>query len=140
MYQASYFIHLISAIVTLFYLALPFLVTSSLRSDGNRNGTFGMLTTGNRIGQYVLILVFLSGGYMSSKAGVSIPWTIAATVLVLVMFAMTGMMSKPLKSVRNGSLDTSALGQAGAKLRRFGWINAVALIALVVLMLNPTLF
>ncbi|GIQ69848.1 hypothetical protein DUZ99_07300 [Xylanibacillus composti] len=140
MYQASYFIHVLSAIVTLFYLLLPFLITSGLRAEGNRNKTFGFLVTGNRIGQYVLILVFLSGGYMSSKAGVSIAWTIVATVLILAMFAMTGIMSKPLKSIRSGLLDAQALGQAAGKARKLGWINALVLVVLVVLMLNPTLF
>lgn len=140
MYQASYFIHVLSAIVALFYLALPFLAASGVRADNNRGGTYGFLVTGNRIGQYILVLLFLSGGYMSSKAGVSIAWTIVATVLILAMFALTGIMSKPLKSVRSGLLDANALAQAVAKIRKLGWINALVLVVLVVLMLNPTLF
>ncbi|MEF3303805.1 hypothetical protein [Paenibacillus sp. GYB003] len=128
MYQAMYIIHVLSALALIFYILLPFLV------GGATNRTTAIaLSRGNRIGQYVLILAFLSGGYMVSKAEYSVWWMVLAVVLILVMFAMTGMASKPFKALIGG--DTA--GGALRKLRMFTLIGGVSYVLLLGMMLGP---
>ncbi|RKN85487.1 hypothetical protein [Paenibacillus ginsengarvi] len=128
MYQAMYVIHVLSALVLIFYILLPFLAGGA----ANRSTAIA-LSRGNRIGQYILVLAFLSGGYMVSKAEYSIPWMVIAVVLVLVMFAMTGMASKPFKALVKG--DTA--GGALRKLRVFTLISGVSYVLLLAMMLGP---
>lgn len=128
MYQAMYVIHVLSALALIFYILLPFLAGGA----ANRS-TAVALSRGNRIGQYVLILAFLSGGYMVSKADYPVWWMVAAVVLVLVMFAMTGMSGKPFKLLIAG--DTA--GGALRKLRIFTLVAGVSYVLLLGLMLGP---
>src|SRR5690606_21530382 len=86
LYQVMYTVHIVAALALLFYIMLPFL------AGGARNkATAVSLHRANRIGQYVLVLAFLSGGYMVGKADYPVWWMVVSIVLVLVMFAMTGM-------------------------------------------------
>jgi uncharacterized membrane protein len=130
MYQVMYYIHVITAIGLLFYLLLPFLAGRAAHPGGA-----SPLLTLNRIGQYVLILAFLTGGYMVGKAGFSVPWMILAVVLVLVMLAMAGMMQKQLKLLKNGGAASEPL----RKLRTFSTVAAVSYVLLIVIMTNPDL-
>ncbi|WP_127582832.1 hypothetical protein [Paenibacillus koleovorans] len=132
MYDTFKWIHVISAIALLFYVIVPFLSGSAATPT-----TAAGLHRLNRIGQYILILAFLTGGYMVSRAGLSGTWMAAAIVLILVMFAMAGMMGGPLKRLKSGSSGTS---DHVRKLRTFSLVCAIAFIMLIVLMYNPTLF
>jgi len=129
-YQVMYVIHVVSAILLLFYVAFPFLAGGT----GKRSMAAG-LHTANRIGQYVLVFAFLSGVYMVRLAGYSVPWQIVAVLLVLAMFAVTGMMGRPLKRLRDGDADAAAM----RKVRVFGSVAAVCYILLVVIMYYPDL-
>ena len=128
MYQTMYVIHVLSALALIFYILLPFLVGGA----ANRS-TAITLSRGNRIGQYVLVLAFLSGGYMVSKAEYSVLWMVLAVVLILVMFAMTGMASKPFKKLIAGETGGAAL----RKLRTFTLISGVSYVLLMAMMLGP---
>lgn len=128
MYQVMYVIHVLSALALIFYILLPFLAGGA----ANRSTAIA-LSRSNRIGQYVLILAFLSGGYMVGKGGYPIWWMVAAVVLVLVMFAMTGMASKPFKKLIAG--DTA--GGSLRKLRIFTLVAGVSYVLLLGLMLGP---
>lgn len=128
MHQAMYVVHVICALALIFYILLPFLAGGAV----NRS-TAAALHRGNRIGQYVLILAFLSGGYMVSKAEYSVWWMVLAIVLVLVMFAMTGMSSKPFKKLIAGDSTAAAV----RKLRTFTLINGVSYVLLMAMMLGP---
>lgn len=127
MTQAMYVIHVLSALLLLFYILLPFLA-----GGATNRSTAVALHRGNRIGQYVLVLAFLSGGYMVSKAEYPVWWMAAAIVLVFLMFAMTGMAAKPFKRLIAGEN-----GGALRKLRTFTLISGLSYVLLMVLMLGP---
>ena len=130
MYQVMFVIHVVSAILLLSYLAFPFLAGRA----GSRSMAAGLHTM-NRIGQYVLVFALLSGVYMVSRAEYSVPWQIVAVLLVLALFAVTGMMGRPLKRLREGDADAAAM----RKVRAFGSVAAVCYILLIVIMYNPNL-
>lgn len=132
MYDAFKWIHVISAILLIFYVVLPFLAGGAAKPD-----TAAGLHRLNRIGQYILIVAFLTGGYMVSRAGMSTTWMVAAVVIILVMFAMAGMIGGPLRRLKAGNSGTA---ESVRKLRTFSIVAAVAFIMLVVLMYNPTWF
>lgn len=127
-YQAFYIVHVLSALALIFYILLPFLAGGA----ANRSTAVG-LNRMNRIGQYVLVLAFLTGGYMVSKAEYSTFWIVLAIVLVLVMFAMTGMASKPFKRLIAGESDGAAL----RKLRTYTLIAGISYVLLLGMMLGP---
>jgi uncharacterized membrane protein len=131
MYNAMKWAHVISAIALLLYLVLPFISGSAARPNG-ASRLHGL----NRIGQYLLIVAFLTGGYMVSKAGMSGAWMAVAIVLILVMFAMAGMMGGPLKRLKAGNSGTA---ESVKKLRTFSIIAAGAFVLILVLMYNPTI-
>ncbi|GAA3401631.1 hypothetical protein ACFFNY_13545 [Paenibacillus hodogayensis] len=128
MYQAMYIIHVLSALALIFYILLPFLAGGAANPSTAR-----ALSRGNRIGQYVLILAFLSGGYMVGKAQYSVWWMVLAVVLILVMFAMTGMASKPFKKLIAGDTASGAL----RKVRMFTLISGISYVLLLGMMLGP---
>ncbi|PYI56995.1 hypothetical protein [Paenibacillus flagellatus] len=128
MYQAMYIVHVLSALALIFYILLPFLAGGATNPS-----TAKALHRANRIGQYVLVLAFLSGGYMVSKAEYSVLWMVLAVVFILVMFAMTGMAGKPLKQLIAGDSSGTAL----RKLRIFTLIAGVSYVLLLAMMLGP---
>lgn len=129
MYQAMYVTHVLSALALIFYILLPFLAGGAV----NRSTAIA-LSRGNRIGQYVLVLAFLSGGYMVSKAEYPIWWMVLSVVFVLAMFATTGMASKPFKKLIAGD---NANGASLRKLRIFTLISAISYVVLLAMMLGP---
>lgn len=128
MTQVMYTVHVLSALALIFYILLPFLAGGAVNKQ-----TAVSLYRANRVGQYVLIIAFLSGGYMISKATYSTHWIITAIVLILVMFAMTGMASKPFKQMIAGD----STGKALRKLRTFTLIAGGSYVLLLVLMFGP---
>ncbi|CAM3450676.1 hypothetical protein [Marinicrinis lubricantis] len=128
MYETMKWLHIISAYLLVLYVLIPFLVGAAKRNTGLASFLAGY----NRIGQYLLIIAFLAGGYMISQVeGYSTLWIIVAIVLVLVMFAMSGMMGKPLKALKNR--DTSSAGKAVT----FSIVFIVAYAAIMAIMSNP---
>ncbi|MDP5274418.1 hypothetical protein [Chengkuizengella axinellae] len=128
-----FYLHSTVGLLLIAYILLPFLITTL------KNGSEEMAKVSvfiNRVGMYILIVAFLSGGYLISQVeGITVPWMIVVILLLLVMFAMTGMISKPLKRVRDGS----AIDSDHKKAKMFSFINAIALVFILVLMYNPTL-
>ncbi|NDI36320.1 hypothetical protein [Chengkuizengella sediminis] len=126
-------LHTTVGLLLIAYILLPFLILTL------KNGNEGMAKVSvfiNRVGMYILIIAFLTGGYLISQyEGYSIAWMIVVVLLLLVMFAMTGMISKPLKRVRDGS----AIDEDHKKAKMFSFINAIAVLLILVLMYNPTL-
>ncbi|NBI28286.1 hypothetical protein [Chengkuizengella marina] len=126
-------LHTIVGLLLIAYIILPFLILSL------KNGNEGLAKVSvfiNRIGMYILIISFLTGGYLISQyEGYSIVWMIVVVLLILIMFAMTGMISKPLKRVR----DRSAIDKDVKKAKIFSFINAIAVLIIIVLMYNPGL-
>lgn len=139
MYEIMFTLHVLSAVAIGFYMLLPIAAARLAGLQGDKLAGFaGPLAVMNRFGQYILIVTFLTGGAMLADAGVATLWWIIAVVLILILFAMSGMMSKPLKRLADpGAQDKAALA---GKVRTFSLINAVVLIAAVLLMVNPEWF
>jgi hypothetical protein len=135
------FVHLLASIGMGFYLLLPFLVQ---RLEGRQNavlgGVAGVLVTANRVGQYLLILQFLTGGYMISKADYSYLWMVLTGIIFLAMAACAGMLGKPLKRFRDAHLEgKSAEGEVG-RIRTLGVLIGVSFAVMIFLMKYPELF
>lgn len=139
MYEIMFTLHVLSAVAIGFYLLLPIAASRLAGLQGDKLAGFaGPLATMNRFAQYILIVTFLSGGAMLSEVEVATLWWIIAIILILILFAMSGMMSKPLKRLADPGVQDKA-AQAG-KVRTFSVINAVVLILAVLLMVNPEWF
>ncbi|MFD2671649.1 hypothetical protein [Marinicrinis sediminis] len=106
MYDTALWLHIVTGYVLFAYVLIPVLIPRAAKNSA----TAGVLVTANRITQYLLIIGFLTGGYMVSKAGYSTLWIVVAIVLLLIMFAMGGMVTKPLKKLAQG--DRSVINKA----------------------------
>jgi len=136
MYEVMFALHVLSAVAVGFYLLMPFLTMNIAGMPQDRlSGYTGPLAAMNRIGQFVLVITLVTGGAMLHDAPVSMAWGTVAVILILIIFALSGMMSKPLRQLASGDVRDAA-GLSG-KLRSLSILNAVALLLIVLLMLNP---
>ncbi len=138
MYGVILSLHVLSAVAMGFYLLFPLLFMSlSAVQDKLRAGIAHLLLSLNRFGHYMLIVAFLTGGYMVSSYNFSIAWMVIVILLLVVMFAMTGMMTKPLKQVKELSEKGENASEPLAKVRIFGWIASLSLLIILILMSHP---
>ncbi|RAV10589.1 hypothetical protein [Paenibacillus contaminans] len=130
------FLHLLGGIGMGFYLILPFLAMRiSTLSASVREGYVHSLRAANRIGQILLIVQFLTGGYLISKADVSTPWIVQVIILFVVIGGITGMLGKPMRLIQQqagggGEVDNSITNRFVV----FSSIAGVLFLALIVLM------
>jgi hypothetical protein len=130
-------LHGLGAIAAGFYLLLPFL-TGKLASLSGESliGYSRVLFSFNRIGQYLLIAQFITGGYLISKAEYSWTWIILVLVLFLIVGALPGIMSKSLKHILNNADDTT-VQKSISKVGTFSIVIAIVLLVLIYLMYYP---
>lgn len=134
------FLHVLSAVLIGFYLFVPIiLMRLSKQSIASSEGSVRTLALLNRIGQYVLIVAFLTGGYMVSKFDLSVIWMILSVVLILVMFGLSGVMSKPLKRLVEAYGRGEAAEDELRKTVRLSAINAAAFLLILIIMNFPTI-
>ncbi len=138
MIQFIVFLHVLGAIGTGFYLLLPFL---SLRlgalSGSAQEGLVGGLFTANRIGQYLLVVQFLTGGYLISQGEYSPAWMIVVIVLFVAAAALAGIMSKPMKVLMANVKAGKSSAAEATKIKNFSFIIAVLMVVIIVLMNYP---
>lgn len=140
MYPIMYYTHIISAIALAVYLFLPMMIRVGRHPGANvTEGYVKRIVMFNRIGQFALILAFLSGGYMVSKVGFSVLWMIVSIVLLLIIGAMGGMMGKPLKRWAASITNKESSPPDLSKLSTFSLIASVSYVVTLIVMLNPTL-
>lgn len=114
------FLHLLGAIAVGFYLLMPFLT-------GNTEN-YPALRTMNRVGQYLLIVQFLTGGYLIAKFdSLSVAWMVVSIVLWLAIIALSGIMGKKMKESKVSSVRTLST------------IVSIILIVITLLMYKPDL-
>ncbi|HEY0827099.1 MAG TPA: hypothetical protein VGE40_03315 [Bacilli bacterium] len=140
MIQFIVFLHVLGAIGTGFYLLLPFLflrlgALSSSAQDGLVSGLF----TANRIGQYLLVVQFLTGGYLISQGEYSVAWMVVVIVLFVGAAALAGIMSKPMKALMANAKAGKASAAEAAKIKNFSFIIAILLVVIIVLMNYPAI-
>lgn len=136
------FIHVLGAIAVGYYIIMPFLLSGIGKIAANQQGGYvKVLHIANRVGQYILILQFITGGYLISKAPYTIPWMVIVIVVFVLLAALAGMMGKPLKRIIEAA-DTNSGSDVQpliSRLTLFSTLICVCFIILVVLMAFPWL-
>lgn len=138
MLKLIFFMHLLASIGMGFYLLLPFLVQRLASSPAaSTAGYAGVLSTANRVGQYMLGVAFLSGGYIISKVDYTYLWLTVVVVLFLGMAACSGIVGKHLKVFRDGR-EKDMQASIG-RVRVFGVLTGVFFLLMVIIMKYPEL-
>ncbi|WP_281885783.1 hypothetical protein [Paenibacillus sp. YYML68] len=140
MLQILLYIHVLTSIVMGIYLLMPFLVkhVDKLQSGAAQYGFLNVLFVSNRIGQFALILSFLTGGYMISKGNYSVLWQVLAIVLFLAVAALSGIMGKRLRLAVKESSGSAVSAQLGS-IKTLATITGIIYFLIVTLMKFPYL-
>lgn len=140
MFRFILFTHLLASVAMGIYLLLPFLAGRlSGKSDAGMSGYAGLLVSANRIGQYMLVVQVLTGGYLISQGEYSHVWSAVIGLLFIGIAAVAGMMGKPLKRLRDNFQKGQSAGADAAKVRRFGMAIGLLYFAILILMKYPDL-
>jgi hypothetical protein len=130
------FLHVLGSLSVGFYLLLPFVATKLAGLNpqaqvGYAKGIYGL----NRIGQWLLIVQFLTGGYLISKYDLTVTWMIVVIVLFVALGAMSGMLAGPLKRIiEHGGEGKAAARKDASKLNTFSGAAALLVLVLLILM------
>ncbi|BCG58492.1 hypothetical protein [Paenibacillus sp. URB8-2] len=124
------FLHMIGMLALGFYLVLPFILGRMEKlSPAAKEGTLSAISGFNRFAQYGLVIQLLTGGYMMTKDEYSVPWMIIVALLLLAMFALGGIMSKPLRLAAAGMKQSRDVSSEIGKIRTLSALLAVCLLA-----------
>ncbi|WNR43338.1 hypothetical protein [Paenibacillus roseipurpureus] len=140
MYHVLIFLHVISALLLGSYVVFPFLVGRAGSLSGAAQESFaGLLASLNRVGQFSLIVTFLSGGAMISQLDPkpSALWMALATILLVIVGAATGMIGGRIKKLKASSAAGKSTAADASKIKAFSWIAAIAVILAILIMTNP---
>ncbi|MFE4710326.1 MULTISPECIES: hypothetical protein [Paenibacillus] len=130
-----FFLHMIGTLALGFYLVLPFILGRAEKlSPAAKEGTLSAIGGFNRFAQYGLVIQLLTGGYMMTKGEYSVPWMIIVVVLLLAMFALGGIMSKPLRLAAAGMRENRDVSGETAKIRTMSALLMVVLLLMVFFM------
>ncbi|ASA20311.1 hypothetical protein [Paenibacillus donghaensis] len=130
-----FFLHMIGTLALGFYLVLPFILSGAAKlSAPAREGTMNAVGGFNRFAQYGLVVQLLTGGYMMSKGEYSIAWMAVVVVLLLAMFALGGIISRPLRVAAAGMRENRDVSAETAKIRLMSTLLMVSLIVMVFFM------
>ena len=135
MYNVLFLLHMLGTAALGFYLILPFVVGGIQKLSINaQEGSITTVRVANRIAQYGLLVQLLTGGYMMTKGEYSPVWMTIITLILLAMFALAGIMGKPLKLALAGIKEKRDIKAEIGKLRTFSLILAVLLIVMIYFM------
>lgn len=134
-WNVLFFLHMIGTLALGFYLVLPFIIGRAEKlSPATKEGTLSAVTGFNRFAQYGLVIQLLTGGYMMTKGDYSVAWMIIIVVLLLAMFALGGIMSKPLRLAAAGIRENRDVKAETGKLRTLSALLSVSLLLMVFFM------
>ncbi|WP_340007987.1 hypothetical protein MHH52_08840 [Paenibacillus sp. FSL K6-0276] len=134
-WDVLFFLHMIGTLALGFYLVLPFILGRAEKlSPAAKEGTLSAVTGFNRFAQYGLVIQLLTGGYMMTKGEYSVAWMIIIVVLLLAMFALGGIMSKPLRLAAAGIRENRDVKAETGKLRTLSALLSVSLLLMVFFM------
>ncbi|GGF86000.1 hypothetical protein GCM10010912_34130 [Paenibacillus albidus] len=135
MSQVFFFLHMIGTLALGFYLVLPFILGRTAKlSAPAKEGTLSAIGGFNRFAQYGLVIQLLTGGYMMTKGEYSVPWMIIVVVLLLAMFALGGIISKPLRLASEGMRENRDVSSYTGKIRTLSSLLMVTLVLMVFFM------
>lgn len=134
------FVHILGAASVGFYILLPFIVGKipSLSLPA-QEGSAVAIRSFNLFAQIGLLIQFITGGYLMSLGNYSVLWMIIVTVLIVGLFAVSGMMSKPLKAAIAGIKEKSDITGFIGKMRVQSAILAVMMVAMLFFMVYRNL-
>lgn len=134
-----YFVHILGALSVGFYLLLPFIVGKmATLSLAAQEGTAVAIRSFNIFAQVGLLIQFITGGYLMSQGDYSVAWMIVIVVLIVALFAISGMMSKPLKLAVANIKEKKDISAQASKLRMMSALLAVCLLVMVYFMVYST--
>lgn len=134
-WNVLFFLHMIGTLALGFYLVLPFILGRAEKlSTSAKEGTLSAVGGLNRFAQYGLVIQLLTGGYMMTKGDYSVAWMIIIVVLLLAMFAIGGIMSKPLRLATAGIRENRDVSAETGKLRTLSALLSVSLLLMVFFM------
>ncbi|OAB43879.1 hypothetical protein [Paenibacillus antarcticus] len=135
MWNVMSFVHILGALSVGFYLLLPFIVSKmSTLSLPAQEGTAVAIRSFNIFAQVGLLIQFITGGYMMSQGDYSVAWMVITCILIVALFAVSGMMSKPLKAAVVKIKEKKDISVEAGKLRMMSAILAVCLLVMVYFM------
>lgn len=130
-----YFVHILGALSVGFYLLLPFIVAKiSTLSLPAQEGSASAIRSFNVFAQFGLLVQFITGGYLMSQGDYSVAWMIIVIVLIIALFAISGMMTKPLKQAIASIKQNKDISAETSKLRMMSSLVAVCLLVMTFLM------
>lgn len=141
MVQVLLYLHVLGAIMMGFYLALPFLAArvEALPTGTGQFGFLNVLFALNRVGQLALVISFLSGGYLVSKASYSVLWMVLSVVLFLAIGAVSGILGKKMRVALSDASGSGIKSQIGS-IRTLSTVVGVLFFLTVTVMKFPNLF
>lgn len=130
-----FFLHMIGTLALGFYLVLPFILSGAQKlSAPAKEGTLSAISGFNRFAQYGLVIQLLTGGYMMTQGDYTVAWMVVVVVLLLAMFALGGIMGKPLRLATAGIRENRDVTAHTGKLRTMSLLLMVVLIVMIFFM------
>ncbi|MNP47349.1 hypothetical protein D3C76_1413990 [compost metagenome] len=99
-----------------------------------KEGSAVAIRSFNVLAQVGLLIQFITGGYLMSQGDYSVAWMIVVVVLIVALFAISGMMSKPLKQAIASIKNNKDISVETSKLRMMSSLVAVCLLVMVFFM------
>ncbi|MDQ0191792.1 hypothetical protein [Paenibacillus wynnii] len=135
MSHVFFFLHMIGMLALGFYLVLPFILGRVEKlSAPAKEGTLSAIGGLNRFAQYGLVIQLITGGYLMSQGEYSVVWMIIVVVLLLALFAIGGIMSKPLRLAAAGIRENRDVSAETGKIRTLSSVLSVTLLLMVFFM------
>lgn len=134
------FLHVIGAVGMGVYAIMPFLVGQFRKLSGAaQEGLASGLYVGGRVGQFSLIVLLLTGGYLISNMGpdYAISWSITVLVIFLAIGAFTGIAQKPLKAIAAAAKEGKDASAYIGRVRTFSILIVILFIAILWIMQDP---
>lgn len=142
MFSILLFLHVIGSVLLGSFITFPFLIKRlSKLNDAAKPGFLSLLISLTKVAHYALIVVLLTGLVLVwiNYGSYTNLWMGVSLLLLLLIGAMMGIMSKRMGAMYTQSLagDQVSVDQ---RLQTFSWICALAIIIVIYVMINPTLF
>jgi F0F1-type ATP synthase assembly protein I len=129
------FLHVFGAVAAGYYMLLPFLMLRLDKlSKPAEEGYVNALFIANRIGQYILIAQFITGGYLISKGSYTVTWIVVSILLFVAIAALAGIMGKAMKRFTAGSKEGRETKADASKMKKLSVYIGILFAILVFVM------
>lgn len=142
MFSILLYLHVIGAVLLGSFIVFPFLMKRLGKLEhAAQSGFLTLLLSFSRVAHFALILVLASGIAMvgTNHSAYSMVWVTISLLLLLLIGAMMGIITKRLKGIHKDSLTGTRMS-GDSRLQTFSWICALGIIIVLFVMTNPALF